>query len=518
MKIERTRNAVINTVFGWFNTCLTILFPFVIRMIIIRTIGIEYIGLNSLFTSILRILNLTELGVGSAIVYSMYKPIAQDDEDQICALLALYRKIYRIIGIVILAVGLLLIPFLPKFINGEAPTDYNIYILYLIYLTNTVLSYWLFAYRASLLNAHQNTAVLSKVNIIGNLIMYALQIAMLITTKNYYLYVLALPVSTIVINLLNAHFTIVKYPRYVCRGNVAADVIKGIKKRVAGLMFDKVAMASRNAFDSVIASAFLGLQVVAIYNNYYEIIAAVSGLLSVILNSIAAGIGNSLVVETKEKNENDMRNINFLFLSISGFCFACFLTLYQPFMSLWMGAENLFPTYIMMTFSFYFLSQKAESIIGRFYDAAGLWWHGKWKGVIEAATNLILNIVLGKLFGVIGIVAATIISMLVVALPLSAHYVYKFVYEKSPISFLLTQYLYLGLFGVAGFSSYFLCEALMNCLNVDNLLLAMCLRLPVTVMLYCIVYYLLFSRLRQFKESKQWLLVHAKILTQRIRK
>lgn len=512
MKIERTRNAVVNTMFGWFNTALMILFPFAIRMIIIRTIGIEYLGLNSLFTSILRILNLSELGVGSAIVYSMYKPIAQDDHDQICALLALYRKIYRIIGAAILTVGLLLIPFLPKLVKGDVPTDYNLYALYLIYLANTVLSYWLFAYRASLLNAHQNTAVLSKVNIIGNLIMYALQIVMLITTKNYYLYVLALPVSTVVINLLNAHFTTKKYPQYTCRGEVDAGVIKGIKKRVAGLMFDKVAMASRNAFDSVIASAFMGLGIVALYNNYYEIIAAVTSLLSVILNSIAAGIGNSLVVESKEKNENDMNNINFLFLSISGFCFACFLTLYQPFMSLWMGKENLFPTYIMMTFSFYFLSQKAESIIGRYYDAAGLWWHGKWKGIIEAATNLLLNVVLGKYFGVIGIVAATIISMLFVALPLSAYFVYKYVYDKSPISFLIKQYMYITLLGVIGLLTYYGCEYIISIVGIHNLVLEMIVKIPITIILFSIIYLLSFSWQSQFRVSRDWIVAHAKII------
>lgn len=511
MKIERTRNAIVNTIFGWFNTTLMILFPFVIRVIIIRTIGIEYLGLNSLFTSILRILNLSELGVGSAIVYSMYKPIAHDDQNQICALLSLYRKIYRIIGLVILTVGLLLIPFLPKLINGELPANYNIYALYLIYLANTVLSYWLFAYRSSLLNAHQNTAILSKVNIIGNLVMYILQIAMLITTRNYYLYVLAIPVSTIVINLLNAYFTTKKYPQYVCKGSVDANTIIGIKKRVAGLMFDKVAMASRNAFDSVIASAFLGLQVVAIYNNYYEIIAAITSVLSVILSSIAAGIGNSLVVETKEKNENDMNTINFLFLSISGFCFACFLTLYQPFMSLWMGKENLFPTYIMMTFSFYFLSQKAESIIGRYYDAAGLWWHGKWKGIIEALTNLILNIVLGKLFGVIGIVAATIISMLVVALPLSAHFVYKHVYQKSPREFLIKQYVYIALLGIAGLLTYYACEFIIGLTGIEHLILVMFVRLPLTMAIFAIIYYLIFSWQKQFKISKYWVVAHIRI-------
>ena len=512
MRIERTKNAIINTIFGWINTFLMMLFPFVIRMIVIQTIGIEYLGLDSLFTSILRILNLSELGVGSAIVYSMYRPIAHDDENAICALLQLYKKIYRIIGIVILAVGVFLVPFLPKFISGNVPADYNLYILYFIYLINTVLSYWLFAYKSSLLNAHQKNSVLSKISIIAHLVMYAMQIIMLIFTHNYYLYVLALPVSTIIINLLNAYYTTKYYPSYVCRGNVDSETIKKIKKRVAGLMFDKVAMASRNAFDSIIASAFLGLQVVALYNNYYVLIAAVSAILSVINGSMAAGIGNSLVVESKEKNENDMLIINFLFLSISGCAYSLFLTLYQPFMTMWMGEDRLFPTSVMFAFSFYFLSQKTESIIGRYYDAAGLWWHGKWKGIIEATVNLMLNIFLGKLFGVIGIVSATVISMLFVALPLSSYFVYKYTYHKSPKQYLIDQYVYLVTFGLIGIITFLACENIMMNINIQSLIIIIAIRFFTTLFIFVLLYFLVFSWRRQYKLTHSWLLAHLKLM------
>ena len=154
MKIEKTKNASRNIIFGILMKIYQILLPFAIRTIIMYTIGVEYLGLNSLFTSILQVLNLAELGVGSAMIFSMYKPIAEDDSITICALMALYRLYYRIIGGVILVAGLVLTPFIPKLISGSVPPDMNIYILYLLNLLATVLTYWLFAYKNSILQAH----------------------------------------------------------------------------------------------------------------------------------------------------------------------------------------------------------------------------------------------------------------------------------------------------------------------------------------------------------------------------
>ena len=162
MRLAKTKNAVRNIFFGAVFKIITLLGPFIIRTMILWIMGSEYIGLNSLFTSILSFLSLAELGVGSALVYSMYKPIAEDDQDMICALLNLYRKMYRIIGMIILGVGLLLLPFLNKLVKGEAPADVNLYILYLIYLFNTVISYVMFAYKQSLLTAFQRSDIISK--------------------------------------------------------------------------------------------------------------------------------------------------------------------------------------------------------------------------------------------------------------------------------------------------------------------------------------------------------------------
>ena len=172
--MQRTKNAVRNLVFGFINKMIIMLFPFVIRTIIIRELGAGYLGLGSLFTSILQVLNLAELGFSSAVVFCMYKPIAEKDSETICALLNLYKQIYRIIGIVILVIGLALTPFLPYLIKGTVPNGINIYILYYIYLFNTAITYFLFAYKSTLLVAHQRNDVVSNISSLTNILQYFL--------------------------------------------------------------------------------------------------------------------------------------------------------------------------------------------------------------------------------------------------------------------------------------------------------------------------------------------------------
>ena len=157
MKIERTKNATRKIIFGVILKAYQIIVPFLMRTAMIYLRGVQYLGLNSLFTSILQVLNLAELGVGSAMIYSMYKPIAEDDNTTICALMKLYRTYYRVIGLVIAVIGCILTPFIPKLISGDIPQGLNIYILYLLNLGATVLSYWLYAYK--------NTSVLMYVQL-----------------------------------------------------------------------------------------------------------------------------------------------------------------------------------------------------------------------------------------------------------------------------------------------------------------------------------------------------------------
>ena len=268
MKIEVKKNAKNNIVFGLLSKIILMILPFVMRMVINNTLGAEYLGLNSLFSSILNVLALSELGISSALVYNMYKPIAEDNQKKINALLNLYRKSYRIIGIVILSIGVLLIPFISKLIHGSAPDGINIYIIFIIQLINTVLSYFLFAYRQSLLVAYQREDVNSITNLITQLFLQILQIIILYATKNYYFYVICLPGFTIINNLWIAYITQKMFSKAKCEGYLDPGTLKDIKKLVLGTFIQKACATTRNSLDSICLSAFIGLTVTGIYNNY----------------------------------------------------------------------------------------------------------------------------------------------------------------------------------------------------------------------------------------------------------
>jgi len=212
MKIERRKNAKRNIISGIYLKTFQTLVPFLLRSVMIYKMGMDYVGLDSLFVSVLHVLNLAELGVGNAMVYSMYHPISVDDGKKINALLHLYKKYYRIIGLIVLVAGSLLTPFIDHLISGSVPAGVNIYILYYINLLATVLSYWMFAYKNSLLMAHQRTDITNKINLFSFVIRYSLQFLSLFVFRNIYGYFISILISQLAANLLTFYITSKMYP------------------------------------------------------------------------------------------------------------------------------------------------------------------------------------------------------------------------------------------------------------------------------------------------------------------
>ncbi len=433
MKLSKTQNAKRNIIAGVINKVITMILPFVVRSVIIYKLSADYLGLNNLFSSILQVLNLSEMGFSNAVVYSMYKPIADNDSKTICALMNFYRKVYRVIGFIVLGVGLLLLPFLGDLINGDYPQGINIYYLYLFYLVNTVLSYWMFAYKNAILNAFQRTDIISNVNTISLGGMYVAQIIILFTIRNYYLYVAMMPFFTVFQNLLIARESRRLYPKYVCEGTISDDTIYKIKKQVSGLMISKICAVSRNSLDSIFVSAFLGLTITAMYGNYYYVMNAVVAILNVIGNAFLAGVGNSIVTESREKNYSDLMKINFIYMWLSGWCTVCLLCLYQPFMELWVGEELMFSVPVVILFCIYFYSLEMGVIRGVYSDAAGLWWENRYRAIAESVANFVLNYIFGKFFGIAGIIFATLVSLLVINYGLGSQIVFKYYFKNGKL-------------------------------------------------------------------------------------
>ena len=271
MRIEVVKNAKRNLVVGLANRIILLVLPFILRSAINLTLGAEYLGLNSLFSSIIQVLSLSELGFSSALVYHMYKPIAENDYDTINGLLSLYKKAYKIIGIVVLASGIILTPFLPYIINGTSPNGINIHVLFLIYISNTAISYLMFGYRQSLLVAYQREDLNSIINLFVQVGLQVSQIVVLLLTNNYYIYVLCMPIFTICNNMWILFVSKRLFPWAKPIGKLSKETLQDIKRLVAGTFIQRACAITRNSLDSICISAFLGLTITGIYNNYYVI-------------------------------------------------------------------------------------------------------------------------------------------------------------------------------------------------------------------------------------------------------
>ena len=453
----RLKNSIRNTISGIVSRVIMIVFPFIIRTVIIKKIGMDYAGLNGLFTSVLMMLSISELGFGSALVYSMYKPIAEADNDKVCALLNLYKKVYRIVGLVILTIGLVLLPFIRSFINGEVPADINVYVLYLVFLLNTVIGYFAFAYKNALLIASQRVDISNKIIMYVNLAMYGVQIVVLWFLKNYMAYVILSPIFTVITNIVQSIVVDKLYPQYKCRGSLEKSELKEIYKNVIGLIGDKISATVLLSTDTIVISATLGLTAVACYNNYYMIITAVRNLIMVIFDSIRPSVGNSMVTESVDKNYRDFKKISSLFVWISGFCSISMLCLFQPFMRIWVGEEYLLSTATVILFAVYFFGWKMLDVLMLYRDASGMWWHGKFRPYVVSILNIIGDILLVHFFGMDGVVFATLFTSVCISYPWILGVLFKQYFKGKPWDYLKHMGINSIFVIVSGLLTYFLC-------------------------------------------------------------
>lgn len=488
-KIERTKNATRNIIFGVILKAYQIIVPFLMRTAMIYLMGVQYLGLNSLFTSILQVLNLAELGVGSAMIYSMYKPIAEDDNATICALMKLYKTYYRIIGLVIAVIGCALTPFIPKLISGDVPDNLNIYLLYLLNLGATVLSYWLYAYKNCILQVHQRVDIVSKVSLVTSTIQYALQLLVLWLFKDYYLYVIVLLATQALTNITTAMCADRIYPQFKPKGQIATEEKKAINNRIKDLFTSKIGGIIYDSADTIVISSFLGLTALAIYQNYFYILNAITGLITVVFSACTAGIGNSIVVETKEKNYKDLNKFTFIICWGAGFCAVCLLCLYQPFMELWVGKDLMLSSSAVICFVVYFFVRQLNSLFNTYKDASGMWHEDRFRPLVAALTNLALNLILVQFIGLYGILISTVLAIVCVGMPWLLHNLFTVIFEKKYLVGYLKNLLYYCFIILINCTiTYFICTKV-NAGLITTLVIrgAICVVLP--NLIYLFAYY-----------------------------
>jgi len=482
---------------------VTPLTSFITRTALIYSLGTIYLGLNGLFTSMLQVLSLAELGFGSAIVFSMYKPIAQKDTQTVNALLNLYRKIYRIVGSVIMGVGLILIPFLPRLIHGSTPPGVNITILYLIRLADTSASYFLFSYRNCLMDASQRKGRIQTIQSYSKIVLCAVQVALLLLFRNYYIFCLVIPVIQVGQNL--AYWIVSKktFPQYHCEGELSKETKKDILKRVTGLFMFKLSHVLRNSFDSIILSAFLGLDILAKYQNYFLIVTTVMGISSIFTDSTLASIGNSVAMETTEKNYRDFCSFQLLFMWVVGIICVGMTCLYQPFIRFWITEKNMFPDWLMFLFVVYFFTDRMGNICFQYRQARGLWWEDRARPVVDGITNLTLNFILVKYIGISGVMLSTIICHVILdSLWGSAILFRNYFTENKQSYYLLRLVLFSVVTTVACGLSYLLCNFIPQAgSNTIMTLIYMAARGVVCLIVANAVFLPVYRFLPEFKQS-----------------
>lgn len=505
MADSRSRNTSRNITFAFLNKIIKILLPFISRTIMLHLLGETYVGVGSLFTSILSFLNLTELGVGAAIIFSMYKPIEENNEEKICAYLAYYRKLYRWIGTVMLFIGILLLPAVPYLIKGEPPEGVNIYILFFLYLVDSVISYFFAGYKQSLLIAHQRSDIKSKIVIFVSIFVQTGQILALCLTKNFYVYAFVPIFGTLLSNTINAVVTSKKYPNLKCAGILSIEERKALLKRLSGLVGTKMNSIVVHASDMIVISAFLGLTHAAMYGNYYYIMSAVNAFVVLVFSSMTASIGNSLITETKEKNLKLFSKIGFMNGWITGWCSVCMICLYNPFMRIWVGEELSYPFAVELGMVVYFFMFSIQRAVIVFKDAAGIWYEDRYRPYVCMTVNVTLNLILVQFCGVYGVIISSIAAF-AISIPWISRTLFRTLFQMSCAKFLLRIVFYAVVTIIVAIITLFLCDLLPLGDTKVQSMIWLVVRGMICLIVPNLIFVLFYFRLEEFKQVKKLLL------------
>ena len=437
MKLDFKKNVKRNMMANAVSSGVRLLFPFINRTLFLWLLGPAYLGLNGLFASILGVLMLAELGFGTAVVCSMYKPVADDDRELLCAYMKFYRTVYRWVGTAIFAVGLALLPFIGRLVHGSVPPDMDLHILYLVHLVNTAASYFLFAYRGAVLGAHHRNDVINNIRTGVSVAQYVATFLVLFATRNYYHYVLTTVVFTVIQNILLVKASRRLFPDIEPRGELAPELRRRVISDVKSIFMHKVGGIITHSTDNLVISAFLGLVAVAAYGNYYYVLTSVGGLVAIIYSSLTGGFGNKIHTETKEENFALLMRMNRLSLMATIWCAAMMTALYQPFIAVWTKGESVLMRHALTPalMVFYFYIMQARQTLLAFKAAAGIWRQDRWKpivaGAVNIATNILFVVYLPDDYKLDGVIFSTIIGFALIQIPWETHVVFSSFFGRS---------------------------------------------------------------------------------------
>lgn len=458
--MSRTVNSFKNIKYTLIGKISNLVISFIARTFFINYLSAEYLGINGLFTNILSILSIAELGIGSAIVYSIYEPLVKKQEERLLALMNLYKKSYTLIGMFIIVVGFSLTPFLHFFIK-EMPDIQNIQIIYLIFVLNSGLSYF-FSYKRALIIADQKKYIDSIYHFGTLFVLNIVQIFVLVLTQNYFVFLVLRIVATVIENLMITLKINKMYPILSIKNKVKLNPEdkKSIIKNIKAMFLHKIGYILVLGTDNLLLAKFVGIISVGIYSNYLLIISALQTVFGIIFQSITASVGNLGATENKERVKEVFNLIDFVGYWLYGFASISLLILLNPFISLWIGSEYTFelPIVLLIVLNFYIQGQRRSVLT--FRDALGLFWYDRYKPMLETVINLVFSIYLAIEFGVLGVILGTIISTLSTSTWIEPYVLYKYGFKISMKEYLIKYSKRILLITVIGLITLIICNLL----------------------------------------------------------
>lgn len=441
---SRTEYSILNIITGLGGYALNTIIGLVCRMVFTRTLSAEYLGIGGLFTNILSMLSLAELGVGSAIVYALYKPLAVGDKEKIASLVKFYGQCYRMIGIAVGVIGIALMPFLNLLIE-EPNIKESIYLIYGLYLFNSASSYF-FSYRSSLIMAAQQNYIVTATNYAITVCQSILQIIWLLTTHQYIGYLIIQCVGGLIYNIVISYIAKKKFPYIVSKEIKPLEKTErnGLVRNVRALVIWKLSGLLVNSTDNIIITFFSGLATVGLSSNYTLLSTTLNSLLNQIFNGITASVGNLNAIESKEKKLKMFNLINLANFWLFGWAAIGIFVVSSDIVHLMFGESYVLPLSIPFVIALNFYMVGMQNAVWTYKNTMGLFRQGRYLLIVTAAINLVCSLWLGKVCGLFGILFATAISRALTNTWYDPYAVFKYGLEKK-VSIYFRQY---GLYAV----------------------------------------------------------------------
>lgn len=458
MTTSRLENSVLNLLAAWGGQVVALALVFVTRAVFARELSMDYLGLENLFSNVITILSLAELGIGSSITFALYKPIALGDEETIKSLMRLFKRAYVTIGCLIAVVGIGLSPFIGLFIKDIPDIPY-LSLYFIMFVANTSISYF-FSYKGLLIYAYQKNYVVSLIQYGFQIALSVVQIVVLLATHNYALFLVCMLMSTLLQNLCLSRAA-TKMSPFLKSSSVAPvsrSMAKGIAKNAFALTLHKIASIASVPAGTVILTAFAGLDVVALYGSYTLLLNAVTRLLDKVYDAITASVGNLGVLESGERQYEVFEESHFVtafMYTVAAVTLACSL---NPLVAVWLGEQYCFPMTTTLLFVAWFFVKGMRSAVLAFTSAYGLYWNSWYKAVVETVVLLALSFSLVQVWGVDGVVLSGVVSLLFVATVMEAYVVFKYGFKRGAGSYVLKTIAYYASAIAIGGACLFACS------------------------------------------------------------